>query len=183
VASEARRLAGQADTLRSVIEQGEQTSRELSVLLADSRQLSAMNAEKTQRPPAERRELEEEIEQLVGELGEQLSLLIEQKEGLREAILQAVPKARLHPHQPSAEEMVRQVEAATSFLGLQVADYFNRTNETMLALRRAVSLNALAALLPNRSSKLDKLTSDLETAAQELIRALAERDLVKHLAR
>src|SRR5690242_4848442 len=34
VASEARRLATQADTLRSVIEKGEQTSRDLSVLLA-----------------------------------------------------------------------------------------------------------------------------------------------------
>src|SRR5437868_14530167 len=44
VAAEARRLAGQAETLRMVIERGEQTSRDLSVLLADSKQLSAMNA-------------------------------------------------------------------------------------------------------------------------------------------
>src|SRR5207302_4536242 len=51
VASEARRLAGGADTLRAIIEKGEQTSRDLSVLLADSRQLSAMNADKLQRPP------------------------------------------------------------------------------------------------------------------------------------
>src|SRR5438477_5315738 len=64
VASDARRLATQVDTLRAVIEKGEATSRDLSVLLADSKQLSAMNAEKTQRPPSERRELEEEIEQL-----------------------------------------------------------------------------------------------------------------------
>src|SRR5437868_10675800 len=40
VAAEARRLAGEeADTLRAVIERGEQTSRVLSVLLADSKQL------------------------------------------------------------------------------------------------------------------------------------------------
>ncbi|MFL5733100.1 MAG: hypothetical protein ACJ78Q_07835, partial [Chloroflexia bacterium] len=183
VAADARRLAGQADTLRAVIERGEQISRTLSVLLADSKQLSTMNAEKLQRPPAERRELEEEIELLVDELGVQLSLLIEEHEGLREAILQAVPKARLHPQQPAAEEMVRQVEAATSFLGRQVADYFNRTNETMLALRRAVSLNALVTLSPKPSGELQRLASDLDAAAQELVRALAERDLVKHLAR
>src|SRR3954452_7314340 len=59
VAADARRLAGQADTLRAVIERGEQISRPLSVLLAASKQLSTMNAEKLQRPPAERRELEE----------------------------------------------------------------------------------------------------------------------------
>ena len=86
VAAEARRLAGQADTLRSVIERGEQTSRDLSVLLADSKQLSAMNTDKMQRPAAERRELEEEIEQLVDELGEQLAALMEAKPGLRDAI-------------------------------------------------------------------------------------------------
>src|SRR5438067_2008677 len=169
VATEARRLAGQADTLRAVIEQGEQTSRELSVLLADSKQLAAMNAEKSQRPPAERRELEEEIEQLVAELGEQLSLLVEQKEELREAILKDVPKAKLHPQRPSPEEMVKQVDATASFLGREVAGYFSRTNETMLALRRAVSLNTLIALSPDpsKAKELDRLSADLEAAAQE----------------
>src|SRR5437868_9153463 len=49
VAAEARRLAGQAESLRAVIEKGEQTSRDLSVLLADSKQLAAMNADKLQR--------------------------------------------------------------------------------------------------------------------------------------
>src|SRR5436190_21120158 len=76
VAAEARRLAGQAESLRAVIEKGEQTSRDLSVLLADSKQLSAMNADKLQRPPTERRELEEEIEKLVDELNEQFATLI-----------------------------------------------------------------------------------------------------------
>src|SRR3954447_12474775 len=51
VTSQARKLVGDAETLRAVIEQGEQTSRELSVLLADSKQLATMNAERTQRGP------------------------------------------------------------------------------------------------------------------------------------
>lgn len=183
VASEARRLVLEADALRAVIEEGEQTSRDLSVLLADSKQLSAMNDDKTQRPPSERRELEEEIEQLTDELGEQLSLLIEERPGLREAILQSVPKARFHPQRSSTDEMVKQVEATASFLGREVADYFNRTNETMLALRRAIGLNTLVALLPDSSRELDRLSSDLDAAAQELVRALHEHDLIKHLAR
>ncbi|HYP39803.1 MAG TPA: hypothetical protein VEX13_05530, partial [Chloroflexia bacterium] len=125
VTAEVRRLVGEADILRAVIEQGEQTSRDLSVLLADSKQLSAMNAEKTQRPPAERRELEEEIELLIAELSEQMAVMIEAKPGLREAILHALPKAKLHPQKPAADEMVKQVEAVASFLGREVADYFS----------------------------------------------------------
>src|SRR3954467_12363812 len=56
VAATSRDLASHAAELRTVIEKGEQTSRELSVLLADSKQLAAMNSERMQRPPAERRE-------------------------------------------------------------------------------------------------------------------------------
>src|SRR4051812_24138080 len=55
VASQARKLVGDAESLRAIIEQGEQTSRELSVLLADAKVLASMNAEKSQRAPAERR--------------------------------------------------------------------------------------------------------------------------------
>jgi preprotein translocase subunit SecA len=183
VASEVRRLATQADALRAVIEQGEQTSRELSVLLADSKQLAAMNAEKTQRPPAERRELEEEIEVLVAELGDQLAVLLDEKPGMREAILHAIPKARLAPQRPPAEEMIKQVEAAANFLGREVADYFGRTGETIVALRRAIGLNTLVDLLPEPSSEVSRLSADLDAAALELVHALAERDLMKHLAR
>src|SRR5436190_9394771 len=182
-ASEARRLVSQADALRAVIEEGEQTSRDLTVLLADSKQLSAMNAEKNQSPPSERRELEEEIEELTDELGEQLSMLIEERPGLREAILQAVPKARFYPQHAPADEMVKQVEATASFLGREVADYFTRTNETMLALRRAIGLNTLVAMSPSSSKELDRLSADLDASAQELVRALHERDILKHLSR
>ena len=182
-ASEARRLAGRADALRAVIEQGEQTSRELSVLLADAKQLATMNAEKLQRPPAERRELEEEIEVLVDELGAKLSALIDAKPGLRDVILQAVPKAKLHPQRPSTDEMLKQVDAVANFLGREVADYFGRTNETTVALRRAVGLMTLIKLIEQPSQDAVRLSGDLDKAAQELVRALAERDLVKHLAR
>ncbi|MDQ6692839.1 MAG: hypothetical protein M3014_00225, partial [Chloroflexota bacterium] len=148
VAENARRLSGEVDSLRATMERGEQTSRDLSVLLADSRQLSQMNTEKSQRAPAERRELEEEIELLIIELGVQLNALLETKPGLREAILQAVPKAKLHPQKPAAEEMVKQVETTAAFLGREVADYFSRTNETLLALRRGIGLTTLVALTP-----------------------------------
>jgi preprotein translocase subunit SecA len=184
VAAEARRLAGEADTLRAVIEKGEQTSRDLSVLLADSKQLSAMNAEKTQRPPAERRELEEEIELLIAELGEQMAAMIEAKPGLREAILHALPKAKLHPQRPAADEMVKQVEAVASFLGREVADYFSRTNETLLALRRAIGLSTLPRITPDFVKPQRAVSlQDLEAATQQLVHALSERDLLKHLAR
>jgi len=180
-AGEARRLVGEVDTLRAVIEEGEQTSRELSVLLADSKQLASMNAEKTQRPPAERRELEEEIALLIDELGAQLSTMMEVKSGLREAILHAVPKAKFHPQKPSAEEMVKQVDAVATFLGREVADYFSRTNETIIALRRTIGLSTLAGLVEAGFEPAD--TSDLDAATQQLVGALAERDLVKHLSR
>src|SRR3954454_10085589 len=48
VTGEARRLTEGVSTLRTVIEKGEETSRVLSVLPADAKQLSAMNAEKLQ---------------------------------------------------------------------------------------------------------------------------------------
>jgi preprotein translocase subunit SecA len=187
VTSEANRLIGEADNLRAIIETGEQTSRVLSVLLADSKQLQAMNAEKLQRPPAERRELEGEIELLIGELSEQLGGMLEAKPGLREAILAAVPKAKFHPQQPSAEEMIKQVEATASFLGREVAGYFGRTNETMLALRRSIGLSTLNELVQGgdgarHAMPLQGLDA-LEMATVSLVRALAERDLVKHLAR
>ena len=51
VAAESRKLASHAAELRAVVEKGEQTSRDLSVLLADSKQLATMNAERLQRPP------------------------------------------------------------------------------------------------------------------------------------
>ena len=181
-ASEARRLVGEADTLRTVIEKGEQTSRDLSVLLADSKQLATMNAEKLQRPPSERHQIEEDTDLLIAELNEQLSGLMEAKPGLREAILQAVPKAKFHPHKPSADEMVKQVDAVAGFLGREVADYFSRTNETMLALRRTIGLNRLADLVETRTKHASSL-KEMEAATQELVNALAERDLVKHLAR
>jgi preprotein translocase subunit SecA len=190
VTAEANRLVGEADALRDTIETGEQTSRVLSVLLADSKQLQAMNAEKLQRPPAERRELEEEIELVLAELGEQLGAMVEEKPGLREAILAAVPKAKMHPQQPSAEEMIKQVEATASFLGREVAGYFGRTNETILALRRSIGLSTLNELVRGDGARsvathavpLQGLDS-LEAATHKLVRALAERDLVKHLAR
>jgi preprotein translocase subunit SecA len=190
VTAEANRLVGEADALRDTIETGEQTSRVLSVLLADSKQLQAMNAEKLQRPPAERRELEEEIELVLAELGEQLGAMVEEKPGLREAILAAVPKAKLHPQQPSAEEMIKQVEATASFLGREVAGYFGRTNETILALRRSIGLSTLNELVQGDGARRPSLRSvplqgldALEAATHKLVRALAERDLVKHLAR
>ncbi|HET9495778.1 MAG TPA: hypothetical protein VFR15_16255, partial [Chloroflexia bacterium] len=179
VAANARSLASQAESLRRTIEVGEQTSRELSVLLADSRQLSTMNAERMQRTPAERRELEAEIDVLVDELSGQLSTLMEQKPGLREAILRAVPKAHFHPHKSTAEDMIKQVEAVANFLGREVADYFSRTNDTILALRRAVGLATLA----RTTGSGREVTADLEAATTELVRALQERDLIKHLAR
>ena len=180
--TEAGRLMGEADTLRTVIEKGEQTSRDLSVLLADSKQLATMNAEKTQRPPSERHQIEEDIDELLTELNEQLSGLMDAKPGLREAILQSVPKARFHPQKPSAEEMVKQVDAVANFLGREVADYFSRTNEMMLALRRTIGLSRLADLMETRTQHAAALQR-LEAATQELVKALDERDLVKHLAR
>src|SRR5688500_1710557 len=181
-ASEARRLVGQADMLRTVIEKGEQTSRDLSVLLADAKQLATMNAEKTQRPPSERNQIEEDIDLLSAELNEQLAGLMEVKAGLREAILQAVPKAKFPPHKPSADELVKQVDAVAGFLGREVADYFSRTNETILTLRRTIGLSRLADLMETRTQHAASL-HDMEAATQELVKALAERDLVKHLAR
>ncbi len=164
-ASEARRLVGQADMLRTVIEKGEQTSRDLSVLLADSKQLATMNAEKLQRPPSERHQIEEDTDLLISELNEQLSGLMEAKPGLREAILQAVPKAKFHPQKPSADEMVKQVDAVAGFLGREVADYFSRTNETMLALRRTIGLNRLADLVETRTKHASSL-KEMEAATQ-----------------
>jgi preprotein translocase subunit SecA len=183
VAEDLRRLARGADDLRSIIEKGEQTSRDLSVLLADSKQLATMSAERTQRPPAERRELEEEINRLIDELGEQLAALMESKPGLREAILQAVPKARLHPQRPTAEEMVRQVDAAAGFLGREVAGYFGRTNETIVTLRRAIGLSTLVELLDLADTSVHHQKDELDAAVRDLVRALHERDLIKHLSR
>ncbi|MEO5951942.1 MAG: hypothetical protein ABIQ44_05665, partial [Chloroflexia bacterium] len=180
VTSQARKLVGDAETLRAVIEQGEQTSRELSVLLADSKQLASMNAERTQRGPAERRELEEEIELLVAELGEKLAAMMEEKQGMREAILKDVPKASFFPKKPAAEEMLKQVDAVAHFLGREVADYFGRTNETIVSLRRSIGLTTLIELTGGAHSagrqELDKSTSDL-------VRALYQNDLIKHLSR
>ncbi len=190
VTEDLRRLTSGVDELRAIIEKGERTSRDLSVLLADSKQLATMSAERTQRPPAERRELEEEINRLIDELGEQLAALMDSRPGLREAILQAVPKARLHPQRPAAEEMIRQVDAAAGFLGREVADYFGRTNQTMAALRRAIGLYTLVDLLdPHISahsvsaSPLRERRRELEDAARQLVRALHARDLLKHLSR
>ncbi|MBF6612746.1 MAG: preprotein translocase subunit SecA [Chloroflexi bacterium] len=181
VTAATRRLAAEAEGLRAVIEEGEQTSRDLSVLLADAKQLTMMNSEKVQRPPAERRELEAEISVLVEELSEQLALMLETKPALREAILQAVPKAKLPPQLPSADEMSKQVEATAAFLGREVAGYFSRTNETMLALRRAVGLQRLAEL--SHEGFTPPSTTEVDVAAQELVRALAQRDLLKHFTR
>ncbi len=183
VGSHARRLAGQADSLREEIERGEQTSRDLSVLLADARQLAAMSAERGMRAPAERRELEAEIEVLTAELSEQLQATIEAKPGLREAILREVPKAKFHPQTPAPEEMSKQVDAAAAFLGREVADYFNSINETTLALRRGIALSALVLLVPDDSSVRSASTTDLDGSVESLVRALAERDLTKHLQR
>ncbi|MDQ3930145.1 MAG: hypothetical protein M3328_13480, partial [Chloroflexota bacterium] len=183
VAADARRLSGQVSSLRETIERGEQTSRELSVLLADSRTLSAMNAEKLQRPPAERRELEEEIEALVAELSEQLAGIMEAKQGLREAILRDVPKAKFHPQKPGAEEMIKQVDATASFLGREVADYFSRINETLLALRRGVALSLLAELVPQGSPFRPASTADVDAAVRDLVTRLVQNDLIKHLQR
>jgi preprotein translocase subunit SecA len=150
------------------------------VLLADSKQLAAMNAERLQRPPAERRELEEEIDTLVTELAEQLSTLIEQKRGMRDAILRDVPKAKFHPQKPDAGEMVKQVESVAHFLGREVADYFSRTNETMLALRRGIGLVRLVELTTDDGRPT---TDDLSKSTTTLIRALNENDLIRHLSR
>jgi preprotein translocase subunit SecA len=184
VAADARRLSGQVGSLRETIEKGEQTSRELSVLLADARTLSSMNAEKLQRPPAERRELEEEIEALVVELSEQLAGVIEAKPDLREAILRDVPKAKFHPHKPGPEEMIKQVDATASFLGREVADYFNRINETMLALRRGIALSLLPGLVPQGSAcRIPSSTGDIDTAVRDLVTGLVQNDLIRHLQR
>ena len=138
----AREIAQKAEALRAIIMKGEQTSRDLSVLLANSKQLSAMTAERLQRLPSDRHDLDEEIAKLVTELGEQLAAKMEEKAGMREAILREIPKANLYPKKATAEEMIKQVEAVATFLGREVADYFGRTNETLVALRRAVGLRA-----------------------------------------
>jgi preprotein translocase subunit SecA len=179
MATQARRLAGEAETLRGIIEQGEQTSRDLSVLLADAKQLGSMNAERSQRSPVERRELEEEIDMLVAELGEQLAGMMEEKPGLREAILRDVPKASFFPKKAPADEMIKQVEAVAHFLGREVADYFGRTNDTIVALRRSIGLTRLVELTVDGG----RWTDDLGTATSELVGALYENDLLKHLAR
>ncbi|HET6314405.1 MAG TPA: hypothetical protein VFH60_11255, partial [Chloroflexia bacterium] len=183
VAADARRLSEQVGSLRETIERGEQTSRELSVLLADARTLSSMNAEKSQRPPAERRELEEEIEALVAELSEQLAGVMEAKPDLREAILRDVPKARFHPHKPGPEEMIKQVDATASFLGREVADYFSRINETLLALRRGVALSLLAGIVPQGSCFRPSSPEDLDGAVRGLVTGLVQNDLIRHLQR
>ncbi len=177
VAAEARKLAGQAEALRAVVEKGEQTSRDLSVLLADSKQLATMNAERLQRPPAERRELEQEIDTLVAELGEQLAAMVEQKTGLREAILHDVPKASFYPKKATADEMIKQVDAVAQFLGREVADYFGKTNDTTVVLRRAIGLSMLIDMIGEEPQ------ADLEKATNDLVRALYKHDLVKHLGR
>jgi preprotein translocase subunit SecA len=184
VAAESRRLASHAAELRAVVEKGEQTSRDLSVLLADSKQLATMNAERLQRPPMERRELEQEIDDLVGELAETLAGLIEQKPGMRDAILREVPKAKFHPQKPDAGEMVKQVDAVAHFLGREVADYFSRTNETMLALRRGIGLARLVELTDDSSRSAHRpATDDLTKSTATLVRALSDNDLLKHLSR
>ena len=96
-----------------------------------------------------------------------------------EAILREIPKANLYPKKATAEEMVKQVEAVATFLGREVADYFERTNETLVALRRAVGLRTLVDLVPNSNQQ----TADLDAATAELIRALQEKDIIKHLER
>src|ERR1044072_609821 len=180
VMADVQRLVGEADALRAVIEKGEQTSRDVSVLLADSKQLAAMNAERLQRSPSERREIEEEIEVLVDELGEQLAQIMELKPALRDAILQAVPKARLFPQRPEVAEMLKQVDATAIFLGREIAGYFGRTNETMSALRRAVGLTTLARIGCETSSGISRRAGELYATAERLVRDLAERDIIKH---
>jgi preprotein translocase subunit SecA len=190
ITTDLERLSGEADALRQTIETGEQTSRDLSVLLADSRQLSVMIEDRTKRGPMERRELEQEIEDLVAELQERLSELMENKSGLRDAIQAAVPKAHFHPQKAGPEEMVKQVDAAAAYLGREVAGYFTHTNETIGTLRRAIGLSTLRDSLQGADladgaagAKHDSYMQKLETATQELAAALHERDLVKHLAR
>ena len=184
VSTEVERLAGEADTLRQTIETGEQTSRDLSVLLADSRQLAAMMEDRNKRAPGERRELEVEIENLTAELQERLLELTEAKPDLRDAILGALPKAHFHPQKASPEEMLKQVDVTATNLGIEVAGYFTRTNETMGALRRAIGLSTLAEMASDMiGARHNTPLQRLDAATQNLAFALHERDLVKHLAR
>jgi preprotein translocase subunit SecA len=187
--SEAGRVKGEieglrrdAESLRQTIETGEQTSRDLSVLMADARQLSVMMEDRNRRAPNERRELEQEIEDLVAELQERMGELMEAKAGLREAIVAAIPKAHFSPQKATPDEMVKQVDAATSHLGREVAAYFTRTNDTMTTLRRAISLPILAGLMEEEGVSglnADELYNDTVQLAADL----QERDLVKHFAR
>ena len=107
----------------------------------------------------------------MAELAETLAGLIEQKSGMREAILRDVPKAKFHPQKPDAGEMVKQVELVAHFLGREVADYFSQTNETMLALRRGIGLGRLVELTkdegPRTKEDRPPATDDLSKATTD----------------
>ena len=180
VAAQSRTLASHAAELRAVIEKGEQTSRVLSVLLANSKQLAAMKADRLQRPPMERRELEEEIDLLVTELAEQLTGLIEQNPASEKPSCATCPKPGSTHRSPIRAKWSSRSKSVAHFLGREVADYFSQTNETMLALRRGIGLVRLVEMTTDHRPPA---TDDLKKATATLVRALGENDLLKHLSR
>jgi preprotein translocase subunit SecA len=195
-------LTAETPDLRRVIEVGEATTRELNVLLADSRQLSQL-AQDLARRTGDRAEIETNIADLSARVAEQLRALAADRPAL-ESVVARLPEADKPDRKgPNPDEMVRLVDSAAAALGPEIAAYFQRMQDLLDGLRNATALLALlsehslgggvAAVAPlgphplegraAETAALDPRLETLRAATRGLVDALQANDLMKHLQR
>ena len=194
--------AGAADS-RRVIEVGEATTRNLNVLLADSRQLAQLIADLARRT-GDRAEVEANIAELSERIVDQLRVLETDRPALS-AVVEKLPAAE-GEHKAAAvkpDALVKLVDQAAAALEPETATYFQRMQDLLDGLREATALLALLGDMPlaggaaaeiargphplaGKAAETAALTPALEglrAAARALIAALDANDLMRHLQR
>ena len=196
-------LSAAAADSRQVIEVGEATTRNMNVLLADSRQLGQLIAELPRRT-GDRAEVEANMAELSERIADQLRVL----ETARPALSAVVEKLPTDSGERKAaaikpDALVQLVDQAAAALEPETATYFQRMQDLLDGLREATALLALLgdaplvggaaadiargphplAGLAAESAALQPALEGLREAARALVAALDANDLMKHLQR
>jgi preprotein translocase subunit SecA len=195
-------LTAAAPELRRVIEVGEATTRNMNVLLADSRQLAQLMAELARRT-GDRQEVEANIADLSDRILVQLRAFSADRPAMEAVTSRLQNLEDRKSGRATPDEIGKMVEQTSTALEPEIAGYFRRLQDLLDGLRHATALLALlgdTSLAGRQAAEVNRGPHPLEgmraeqaavagdrdtlrTAARALVDALQANDLMKHLQR
>jgi preprotein translocase subunit SecA len=195
-------LTAAAPELRRVIEVGEATTRNMNVLLADSRQLAQLMAELARRT-GDRQEVEANIADLSDRILVQLRAFSADRPAMEAVTSRLQNLEDRKSGRATPDEIGKMVEQTSTALEPEIAGYFRRLQDLLDGLRHATALLALlgdTSLAGGQAAEVNRGPHPLEgmraeqaavagdrdtlrTAARALVDALQANDLMKHLQR